>query len=478
MKNIFNKIFLTTCLLISLGCGDFGDLNVDPNNPTVVAPETLLTNALTSVSSYVGATQGVLYSQMIGQITYTEDSRYEITQFDFSSWYYGPLNDLERIIDLNTDEETRVDANISGSNANQIAVARILKAYFYHTMTDRWGPIPYSQALQGNENFEPAYDSQEAIYTDLFKELTEAVAQMDSGAGVAGDFLFNGDMNSWKRFANSLRMVMAMRISNVDAAEGQKQFEGAMGADGGYISNNAESVMYPYLASAVNANPWFTRFITREDWGLSEPLVAMLDNLNDPRKNSFGDGTRAGDNPGSIVGIPYGMEFAVDANEISLPNGQYVRAQDAPLPIMTAAQMLFTRAEAAVRGWTGEDAEALYYDAIRASMEQWNVYEETAFDSYIQQANVAWDSANAMELIGNQKWIGLFLQGYEGWAEWRRTGYPALVPAIDPLNESGQIPVRQGYPTSENDLNKANYDAGVALLGGADNLDTPLWWDK
>lgn len=473
MKKFFLRSFiLSLVIVLGAGCDDFGDINVNPNSPVQVSPSALLTNSLRSISGIVGATTGELYVQHMAETQYTEGSRYQTVNFDFNPSYTGPLINLQHIIDLNTDETTKADALSGGSNANQIAVARILQSYFYNFETDRFGPIPYTQALQGRSQFNPGYDDQQTVYNGLFAELAAAVDQMDGGPGVAGDFIFNGDMDKWAKFANSLRLIYALRLSEVDETKAQTEFNAALNA--GVIE---EDVMYPYLAETNNQNPWFARFITRTDWAISETLVDYMKPLNDPRLSAYAD---PAPNYGDVRGMPYGIDAAGDIpnDEISFPGNPAVRAQDAPLAIVSRSQILFSMAEAAFRGWISDDAEQLYYDAIQSSMERWGVYEEAAFNAYIAQPEVAWDANRAIELIATQKWIALYTQGYEAWAEWRRLDYPVLTPAPDALNASKQIPVRQGYPTSERDTNGPNYDAAVALLGGDDGLDTPVWWDK
>ncbi|MEL6593678.1 MAG: SusD/RagB family nutrient-binding outer membrane lipoprotein, partial [Bacteroidota bacterium] len=357
----------------------------------------------------------------------------------------------------------------SGSNANQIAVARILKAYFFHHLTDRWGALPYSQALLGRENFKPSYDSQEAIYDAIFSELTAAVAQIDGGDGVDGDFIFGGDMDKWARFANTVRMIAALRLTKVNPSKAQSEFNAAVA--GGLIEEDA---MYPYLSETNNQNPWFGRFITRTDYAISNVLADRMTVLNDPRLAAYADPAPA---TGTIVGMPYGIEDAgsVPNSDVSFPHVDNVRGQAAPIGIITMAQVYFSLAEAAVSGWTSDDAEEMYNLGIKASMEQWGVFEETAYNDYIAN-DAPYDAANPLPGIGEQKWIALYLQGYEAWKEWRRTGYPDLQPAPDPLNASGEIPRRQAYPVTERDLNEENYNAAVSAQG-ADELSTRTWWD-
>lgn len=497
-------------LLWGTACDDFGDTNIDPNQPSTAPTSLLLTGAQTQISDVVGATTGVLYTQHTSETQYTSSSRYDVSQFDFNGWYTGPLADLEEIIRQNTDDATKASAAAGGSNANQIAVARILKAYFYHFMTDRWGALPYNEALQGQADFSPAYDDQETIYRALFVELNAAVAQMDGGSGVSGDILFGGDMARWAEFGNTLRMTMAMRISDIDPGTARSEFEDAV-ADGILTSD----IMYFYLAETANQNPWYGRFITRYDYAASNTMVDYLKSVNDPRLAAFsapaeslstdpalrdanGDLTFA-----MFAGMPYGIAAGGDivTSTVSALTPDHIYTQDTPLAIFTVAQAEFLLAEAAMRGWSVNGSAQSHYEAgIRASMSRWGVdggsytYSNGRLlanfidgnsitlmdvDVYILQPGVAFDGtsmATAMPLIARQKWVALYQQGYEAWAEWRRIDLPVLIPAVDAVNNSGQIPVRHAYPGSESTLNQVNYDAAVAKQG-PDITDTKLWWD-
>lgn len=485
MKNIsFLFIFI---LLISSSCSDFGDLNQNPNQPTAVPTSTLFTSSLSSISDVISASNSVLYTQMMAETQHTHASRYGDVHFDFNDFYLGPLANLNEIIRLNTEEASKESIQISGSNSNQIAVARILKAYFYHSMTDRWGPLPYQEALQGGANFAPSYQSQEFIYKDIFKELSEAVAQIrEEEKAIEGDFLFQGDMLRWKQFANTLHLIMALRLSEVEESKAEFEFNQALNASGGVINAIEDNIFYPYLAETQQPNPWYNHFLTRSDYAISEPLVNHLKATNDPRIMHFADAASAQnpedavapDSPQEVAGMPYGIESAaaieIPNSAVSFPNATYVRGENVPLAIFTYSQVLFSMAEAAHRGWINEDAQALYYGAIAASMAQW----EVPMGNFLQQSYVKWNNNKALQLIGEQKWVALYTQGDEAWAEWRRLGYPALSPAPAALNESGEIPRRLAYPLSEQSINAENYEAAVRLLDGEDNLDTRIWWDK
>ena len=180
MKILSNIIqsSLFIALLTTSACNkltEFEDVNLSPNNPSQANSASLLTNAMLSVgtlssSDYNYWPIGSLYTQQFADVTYIEESRYKTVNWDYKYLYTGPLNSLNYVIKLNTDEATKIAAAANGSNANQIAVARILKAFFFLNITDRWGDVPYSQALKGKEAFSPVLDTQQAIYTDLFKE--------------------------------------------------------------------------------------------------------------------------------------------------------------------------------------------------------------------------------------------------------------------------------------------------------------------
>jgi Starch-binding associating with outer membrane len=489
-----HKSVLLLALFFVASCGKFADdINVDPNNPSKPSTASMFTEVLRTISgtqanglmttttnvsstverSIIGINNANLYVQFLSEKQYTDESRYGTVNYQFAGWYVGPLMDLQSIIDLNTNADTKVSVAASGSANNQIAVARIIKAYIFHFLTDRYGALPYKQALKGNANFSPAYDSQQDIYTDLFKELKEAVAQINEAEPpVKGDILLNGNMATWKRFANSIRATMALRISKVDPAKGKTEFADAVAA--GLLTSDLK---YTYLGEANNQNPYYDHYFIqkRDDYAVSKTLVDFMLPLNDPRLAAYADKAIDSD---TYVGMPYGLINAgtVKKTSVSSLNTTKVRAQTAPLYVMTRAQLLFAQAEAAKMGWISGSAETFYNDAIKASMQQWGVYSDAAYNSFISQASVKYNDAESAKLIGNQKWVALYLQGYEAWAEWRRTGFPALSPAKDAL-AGRTIPRRHAYPTTERDINGVNYNAAVAAQG-ADDLSTKLWWDK
>ncbi|MDR7129477.1 hypothetical protein J2X69_001814 [Algoriphagus sp. 4150] len=491
MKKSISKYILIGVIAVGVTCcdiKDFGDTNVNPNQTTQAIPSALLTNALTDpdfgLKTTIDATQGQHYAQYLANSQYTSADNYQTIIFDYGGYYRTVLMDLQQIIIVNSDEETMVEASRYGSNENQIAVAQILQSYYFNYLTDRWGDIPYSQALAIAEGVrQPVFDPQADVYAGILSTLKTAQANLSSTAPVLGDVLFDGDMDMWKKFANTIRMRMALRMSEVDPTTAAAEFISAIN-DGVIALDNSENIFFANLPEAAFQNAWFARFLTRRDYAVANTLVDRMQTVGnggvlnvamDPRLPVFADPT---ENGGNYVGMPYGLS---EARSGAIPNTNKsflaagLRAQDAPNYLFTSAQVLFSMAEAVHRGWISGDVEALYNQGIQASLNQYGV--GSGYAQYITNSWVKFDASKAREQILTQKWIANFLNGYEGWAEWRRTGFPTLKPAEDALNASGQIPVRQAYPLFEVNLNSTNYAAVVARQG-ADNLDTPVWWDK
>lgn len=473
-------LIIITAALFTMGCNKFSDTNVDPTVLTQASTRALLTNSLQSFSSLMygnvaSSRLPALYVQHLAEGPYPGPSLYSDRNLSFTTWYTGPLNDLQTIINYNNDGNPNALGN--GSKDNQIAVARILKAYLYLNLTDRYGDIPYSQALQGDAAFSPVYDKQQDIYTDLFTELAEAVAQINEAEPkVVGDVLLNGDMAGWKRFANTLRMIMALRLSDVDINKGKTEYAAAVAA--GVITSNAQNIEYKFLADDPNNyNPWYNNYTVskRNDYALSKTLDDYMAPKSDPRLPVYAE-VLAG---GIIKGLPYGRNAAVNIPAAYSRIGSYFRSAGSPVTLYSYAQVLFMKAEAAKLGYVaGGDVEAAlqYTAAIKASWEQFGVYDLAAYTTYIALPAVAYDPANGHNQIMTEKWVHAYLNhSWEAWADWRRTGFPVLTAAVDAVDSRG-IPLRLGYPSTESALNGTNYNAAVTSLGGTDDNYAKMWW--
>jgi len=214
----------------------------------------------------------------------------------------------------------------------------------------------------------------------------------------------------------------------------------------------------------------------RNDYAISTTMTNYMAPKNDPRLPIYGEVLG-----GKVVGLPYGRSAAVNIPSAFSRIGSYFRSQNSGLAIFTYAQVLFCRAEAAKLGYGGAPddatAETLYKDAIKASWQQYGVFDQTAYNTYIALPEVAYSSAAGQEKIITEKWVHAYLNSWEAWNDWRRTGFPKLTAAQDAVDPRG-IPLRIGYPTTESSLNKTNYDKAVTDLGGKDDNYAKMWWVK
>lgn len=464
---------------------DFKDTNVNPNGTETPSTAALLTNVEAGI---IGAnTRGGIYAQMISETQYTDVSLYALPKLDFDGIYAGGLMDLQNIININTNDATKGAAGKFGANVNQIAIARILKAYIFWTITDRWGDVPYFQALKGDSNLTPKYDKQEDIYKDLVKELTEAKNQFTNSGPVTGDIVYYKPSTStipwadavkkWKKFANSLRMLITLRTSKVYPNPGEwaaTNFAAAYNDADGYIASNADNfaINYPGNVTAFK-NPWYNLYDGRTDYAESKLMTDLMASLNDPRQAAFGS---------SSVGFPYGLkrDDAVafgNANNYAKVLADSKRTANAPLVIIGAADVLLAIAEAAQRGWISTSLTAANYQAgIQASWAQWGVSSDIT--AYMANTNVALTgAASDLQKIQLQQYIAWYPDGTQAWANWRRTGVPALTPTPNAVNAGGKIPRRYTYGNNEYSVNVASVTEASSRIGG-DTPDTKVWWDK
>ena len=484
MKQAITILILFLVSTLTVGCYDhLQEINTDPNNPTEVPPSYLLSNAqrelveeILGLDANTGhARWSMQYVQYWSNTLYTQTTRYQDVEEDWSTFYNEGLADLQEIITINTDPERMVEASQYGSNNNQIAVARILQVWGFHNVTDIWGDVPYTEALQAGENFSPAYDPQEMIYDKMIAALDESIAMIEQGGSAPeGDLIFQGGMEKWKTFANSLKLRLGMRMSEV--APGRAETVVSEAVAGGVISSISENVYFPYLESSPNFNPWYYEaYVEGGSFNLAMTNTAIdkLKAYDDPRLYVYAAPSVDGN---AYTGIPYGVESGIasayDNAEVSFHTD---KVYNAPGRIMTYSEVLLLQAEAAQRGWISGDPAALYEQGIRASMEEWDVPDSLDINAYLQQPEVAYDPASWRRQIGNQLWFALYTQPLETWAEWRRLDYPALQPAPDAFRDR-DIPRRRGYPNSESDLNMANYQAAVERQG-PDVMSTRIWWD-
>lgn len=467
---------------------DLTGLNKNPNNPTTAPATSLFTNATQSTigrfsGSFNTLSMTSLFAQHIAQVQYVDEDRGRIrsTTIDglFSGIYTGELQDYQKVI-------------LQSTAPNIVGPAKIMQSWVYQNATDLWGDIPYSQALQGdiNGNFKPAYDKQQDIYTGVLRTLTDAQATLSAGGTTLGsaDPMYGGDPVAWKKFANSLRARMALRIIKADPTKAGSELSAAFTA--GVFASNADNAKLVWPGDGVFDNPWAANFATRDDHRVSKTLLDTMNALSDPRVKVYAQPTKA--DPTKYTGLQNGMDNITVTpffNTTSRPGAIFYpgstsygifgtsAGKKTPSYILTYAEVAFIQAEAAERGLAGLTGAATYYNAgVRASILQWGGTDAEA-TAYLARTGVAYTSgASGLAKIGLQKWIALFTQGTEAWSEWRRTGYPASI-VQGPKAYWAYVNRRLVYSSAEQSVNLANLNAAIARQG-ADDYSTHVWWDK
>lgn len=457
MKKIY--FLLLTAALFAGSCNEFDEeINKNPNQPSVASGPQLLASAMLSLPDLSESPQGEFLAQYLAETQYVTTSLYPQASTSFYGWYQGPLINIETVL--------------QNSNASpEIMVAKILKAYYFWNITDRWGDVPFNDALKGASNLTPAYDTQEEIYDDLFAMLKEA-SEMEVTGQLSSDIIYGGNMDRWRKLANSIRLLMALRLSEVDPGRGKTEFVDAL--NDGVMTSNNDNLVFRHLADANNQGYWYGQVtvLGREWWALTEGLVNEMKPVNDPRLSVFGNPARES---GEYVGQLYGDIVNFDTEKYSLLGDEIAR-QDSKVQLVTYAQILFAMAEAAKLDWIpGGDAEAQahYEGAIEQSFLQWTGSTD-GLETFLAEASIAYDPAQAIKQIATQRWIHLFMHGYEAWAEWRRTGYPENL--VEP--EGAAVPNRLIYVESEQFNNTNNYNEAVQRqFGGSESLYGKVWWD-
>lgn len=388
-----------------------------------------------------------------------------------------------------------------------LAVTQVIKVAIMQRVTDAYGPVPYSKVGADGQITAP-YDGVETIYNTMLDELEQAVNTMTehrtSDFNAKADRIYGGSVDKWIKFANSLRLRMAMRVSNVSPGKAKEVAEAAVNHEMGVMTTNDDNAFL--TPSSTNPFEVVMYEYNGGDSRISGDITSYMNGYNDPRRAAMFTPSTFEGHTSEYIGIRSG---------ITIPDGNtahqysnYNVTTSGKLLIMNAAEVAFLRAEGALRGWNmGGTAKSFYEQGIRLSFDQWGV---SGADTYLADniltpakytdpiginnytgrtsvITIAWDDAAAfeanLERIITQKWIANFPLGQEAWAEIRRTGYPKLMPVVV-NNSGGTVSTDRGvrrlaYPQEERLNNQENYLQAVSgLLGGADNMGTDLWWAK
>lgn len=428
-----------------------------------------------------------------------------------TDWQEAPFSDLiTRTYPFYRDLLDNTDDPVA------LALGKLLRVAVMHRVTDMYGPIPYSKIISetGEISLVVPYDSQEAVYKKMLQELDEVGAVLKENINLSAeafrkfDNVYSGDLSKWFKFANSLKLRMAMRMTYIPEMKQEAQRIGEEAVAAGVLTQNADNAFLTVEENraAMIYNSW-------NDQRVGGDIISYMNGYNDPRREKMFTTVKVYD-PISWMEIDgyAGIRIGIDVKTKDNMIGAYskpVITSSSPYMWMNAAEITFLRAEGALRGWSmGGDAKSLYNAAIALSFDQYGAagaeayvanstdmpqayddptYEYTDYEGPRSTITIAWEDGDSnfernLERIITQKWIANFPLGVEAWSEFRRTGYPHLLPVIE--NKSGgtiksdRMIRRLWYPPIEYTENLPNIKLAIGLLGGPDNGGTRLWWDQ
>lgn len=503
------------------GCNneDLTDLNINPNAVSEINTNFLFTaaelgsacngsagdNWYTNWRTNVGTAAYAIQQLATATGGISQGDKYmenqEASQGVWDYFYNDQLKNLTEVI-----KQTGEGGFEEGRRKNTREAARILKVANFHRLTDWFGNIPYTQANQGTSGvFFPAYDNQQAIYTDMLKELDEASAAISASnpddGFASSDMIYQGDISQWKKYGYSLMLRLAMRVSNVDPSMAATYVTKAVA--GGVFASNDDNAVIPMQNNLLwnNQNGLSRAFVDGgQPTTLSKTLVDILKGANpnsaaddDPRLMIISGGVNGNMDPLDQEGMPNGLD-AGTLDEYTGINGTVAvnvfsgfspkfLDRDEPYMLMNHAEVELLMAEAIVRniGTVPGTAAAHYAAGVKSAMQMYVINDpsfvvsDAAVATYLATYPLAGTPAEQEEMIGTQLWISKFMNWWEAWSDWRRSEYPTLTPTNYPGNlTDGQIPRRLRMPTTELTRNTENYNAGTTQ---PDTQVGKVWWD-
>lgn len=515
LQKIIPVLFLVSALLPSC-TKDYETLNQNPNSPVVVPAINVFTNAEVNAFSrqmggWIQHTYLGPWSQQWCKVQYIDEDRYLPRDMsgEFNASFTSELKNLSIVIKKGAEEK----------KDGLVAAAKVLRAWSFMYVTDIWGDIPYSEAIQGflqDGTLKPVYDSQESIYADLLVQLEDAnqtLAANPLNFG-SGDVIYGGDPELWRKFANSLKLRILNRAAGTPWSFTYNMVGGTQvttspgaaamsGADAAIATILGSPSTYPVFESNDDnaslsfpglpyRNPIFNTLYTRTDQGISETMVEWLQARNDPRIHIYAQPT-----PNSVttpplkyLGFQNGRAItSAPFPAVSLLGTKIAYTETAPLYALCYDEVQFIKAEYYKRAGNDAAAKTAYEEGIVGSMERWGLTDGSTvnatwgkanafttgtaypvdFAAYISQANVAWSGTDAhkFQLICEQRWAGEFGQGVQAYCEIRRTGFPERIFEYELEGIYAQykglgLPIRVQYALSEDTYNTDNVAAARA----------------
>ncbi len=448
-------------------------LNEDPKHASVLPSENVLGVSLYQYSYYVvnpsvNFNNYNFFVQQWAETTYTDETNYNLVTRNqprnhFNRMYVYAIGNIK-----NAKAALATEGNSEAVQKNKAATLEILEVLTWENVVNTYGNVPYSEAFKGNSdrNYNPKYDDAKEIYADLIRRLNEVITTIDTSEDgyTNGDFAYYGNMDGWKKTANSIKLRLGINLADSDAALAKSTIESAV--QSGVYTSDADSFTFAFDGGTFS-NPVFDNLVAsgRNDFVPSELIINTMKASSDPRLASWFT-TVNGEYVGGVFGAlnPFNSRSHLSTAFFLQPNGAE--------KLLSYTEVSFILAEAAARGFSvGGSAQSYYDQAITASMAESNVSDA---DAATYLAANPYNAANWKKSIGEQAWVSLFNRAYAAWNFTRRLDYPVLVNPVNSLTET--VPFRMPYSDQEYVLNKTNVEAAASAIGG-DNVSTKLFWD-
>lgn len=505
------KLIISLALVLAFcGCSrDIEGLNKNHNDPTYPTPEGQFTNAQKAIVDAVftpdyHSNLFRFFAQYWTQTTYTDESNYDMASRKVSEHFWnaiypalGNLRDAQK----GFKDESSGDSDVRN---NKLQIAEIMSVYAWTVLVDTYGDVPYRKALGDDTaakdglysealditNETPKYDDAAKIYKDLANRLIKACSALkpDKGSFTAKEEnIYQGNVGQWLKFANSLKLRMAITLSDADRASALSLVSSIKGD---LIIDNPDNATLDYMSAVPNTNPTYMQLVAtgRQDYLPAKTFVDVVNQLKDPREKYFfqdnkiklDENAKQATKPeiGQYKGLLYGQR--ADAYDNYTHINENITKETYPGTILSAAEVEFLKAEAIERGYSigGGTAAEHYKKAIERSFEEWGST-ATAADKYINDnPSVQYDANKWKERIGMQAWIALYNRGFAGWLSWRRLDIPVLEgPHAKGDKPTQTVPVRYTYPIFSQNNNDENVAEAAKRMDGQ-KLSTKVFWDK
>lgn len=537
IKNIKTLVLGAVILFSASGCSDLDEINQEklggPENfyadyNAVVNPMKSMQRGLQADYQLYPNLSADMFSGMFSTATPFNGGKNNMTYFMMDGWNNRIIARQQDIFNYSIiidDAAKNIYPDIDFTAT--FAVKKILKVITAARVSDNHGPVVYSKYETPNANGVTDFDSQQNAYQYFINDLSAAITDLqkvqnmpatenegDKAALKKADLVFGGNIGQWAKFANSLKLRLAMRMSYADPGKSKQYAEEALASSAGLITDNADNALISVGQSELS-------FIIYS-WGdclIGAPLMAYMNGYNDPRLPAYAIPATDSQVQGKYIGVRQGINLlngkttygGFSQPQAKSANGDYFSGTNGKLKLFTAAESWFLKAEAALRGYAGAgDIRTNYENGIKQSFGEWgksanvNTYladttsteapyidpknaanNINAGDAQLSTITIAWNNADSMERklerIITQKWLSLYPNGPEAWAEQRRTGYPILFKIRQ--NDSGGLISTDGMIrripfTTDTKTSLYNYQQASQMLNGPDTGGTKLWWDK